>query len=153
MASQAMLRASDADRDAVIERLRAATAEGRLDAEELDERLDAALRARTYGELERLVADLPMSDALPWRRRRAQVVPAARSTLAAAFPILVTAAVVTAVVVAVAVAAAWWAVWVLVWFFMCGRRGCSTRRLGAGSQRYRRTSAHAMQRTRPAGLH
>jgi hypothetical protein len=37
-----------------------AAAEGRLSAEELDERLDAAFRARTYGELGALLADLPM---------------------------------------------------------------------------------------------
>jgi hypothetical protein len=53
------LRAGDADRDAVTERLRVAHAEGRLTAEELDERLDAALSARTMGELEPLTRDLP----------------------------------------------------------------------------------------------
>ncbi len=43
----------------VAERLRAAAAEGRIVAEELEERLGLALRARTYGELDALVADLP----------------------------------------------------------------------------------------------
>ncbi len=43
----------------VAERLRAAAAEGRIVAEELEERLASALRARTYGELDALVADLP----------------------------------------------------------------------------------------------
>ncbi|MHC3426784.1 DUF1707 SHOCT-like domain-containing protein [Streptomyces sp. DT18] len=52
-------RASDADRDAVAERLREAAAEGRIDFDELDERLGAALGARTYGELRPLLADLP----------------------------------------------------------------------------------------------
>ena len=52
------LRASDADRDRVIELLRAAVADGRLDAAEFDERLDAALAARTFEALAPLTADL-----------------------------------------------------------------------------------------------
>jgi hypothetical protein len=59
MATRAHLRASDADRDRAADRLRVATAEGRLTAEELEERMRAALSARTYGELDALVADLP----------------------------------------------------------------------------------------------
>ena len=50
MAQPSYLRASDADRDAVAERLRRAAVEGRLQPEELEERLHAALRARTYGD-------------------------------------------------------------------------------------------------------
>ncbi|MEU6894234.1 DUF1707 domain-containing protein [Streptomyces sp. NPDC046557] len=53
------LRASDADRERVVERLRDAVAEGRLDMEEFEERLDAAYRSRTYAELEPLTRDLP----------------------------------------------------------------------------------------------
>ncbi|MFJ7587975.1 DUF1707 domain-containing protein [Streptomyces sp. NPDC097617] len=53
------LRASDADRDRVAERLRDAVAEGRLDMEEFEERLDAAYKSRTYAELEPLTRDLP----------------------------------------------------------------------------------------------
>jgi Domain of unknown function (DUF1707)/2TM domain len=53
------LRASDADRDRVAERLRAAAGEGRLTPEELEDRLERALSARTEGELGPLVADLP----------------------------------------------------------------------------------------------
>jgi hypothetical protein len=53
------MRASDADRDRISAVLREAHAEGRLPQEELLERLDAAYDARTYGELDRLVADLP----------------------------------------------------------------------------------------------
>ncbi|MGW7331497.1 DUF1707 SHOCT-like domain-containing protein, partial [Streptomyces sp. NPDC054840] len=53
------LRASDADRDRVVERLRDAVAEGRLDMEEFEERLDAVYRSRTYAELEPLTRDLP----------------------------------------------------------------------------------------------
>src|SRR6516164_3405609 len=53
------LRASHEDRDRVIDVLRVSAGDGRLTAEELDERLELAMTARTYGELERLVADLP----------------------------------------------------------------------------------------------
>jgi DUF1707 SHOCT-like domain len=55
------LRASDADRDRVIELLRAALADGRLDPAEFDERLDAALAARTVDALAPLTADLVAS--------------------------------------------------------------------------------------------
>jgi hypothetical protein len=61
------LLASDADRDCVVERLRAAAAEGRLTSEELEQRLETAFAARTGAELEPLVADLP---APPARERR-----------------------------------------------------------------------------------
>ncbi len=53
------LRASHDDREQVVERLRIAAGDGRLTAEELDERLEAALTARTYGELDKLLFDLP----------------------------------------------------------------------------------------------
>jgi hypothetical protein len=56
--SSPALRASDADRDRVIEMLRAAVADGRLDPAEFDERLDAALAARTIDALAPLTADL-----------------------------------------------------------------------------------------------
>jgi hypothetical protein len=52
------LRASDADRDRVIDLLRSAVGDGRLDPAEFDERLDAALAARTIDALTPLTADL-----------------------------------------------------------------------------------------------
>ena len=55
------LRASDADREQVSQRLRHATAEGRLGGDELEARLDALYAARTYGELDALVVDIPAS--------------------------------------------------------------------------------------------
>ncbi|MFV0128035.1 DUF1707 domain-containing protein [Streptomyces sp. HMX112] len=57
--STGSLRASDADRDRVADILRDALAEGRIDAEEHAERIDAVYRAKTVGELEPLVQDLP----------------------------------------------------------------------------------------------
>jgi hypothetical protein len=52
-------RASDAEREATVVRLREAAAEGRLTVEELSERIDAAYAATTAAELEPLTADLP----------------------------------------------------------------------------------------------
>ena len=56
-----LVRASDADRDRVVEALAGASAEGRLTLEEYSERSDAALVARTVGDLASLTADLPAS--------------------------------------------------------------------------------------------
>ena len=53
------LRVSHEDRDQVAEALRVAAGDGRLTADELDERLERALTARTYDDLAVLVADLP----------------------------------------------------------------------------------------------
>jgi len=59
MTRRALLRASDAEREQIAERLRQAATEGRLLADELEERLGAALSAKTYGELDAVVSDLP----------------------------------------------------------------------------------------------
>ena len=53
------IRTSDADRERVTARLRDHYAEGRLTHEELDERISAALNAKTFGDLRRVLADLP----------------------------------------------------------------------------------------------
>ncbi|MFC8230500.1 DUF1707 domain-containing protein [Streptomyces sp. NPDC057287] len=53
------IRASDADRDRIADILREAVAEGRLTAEEHAERVELVYRAKTVGELEPLVQDLP----------------------------------------------------------------------------------------------
>jgi Domain of unknown function (DUF1707) len=53
------LRASHQDRDRVVEILQVAAGDGRLTADELDQRLEAALTARTYAELAVLTTDLP----------------------------------------------------------------------------------------------
>jgi len=52
-------RAGDAEREQAAEKLRVAAGEGRIDLAELDERLDRAYRAKTYHELDALLADLP----------------------------------------------------------------------------------------------
>jgi hypothetical protein len=53
------IRVSDADRDHVTARMRDHFAQGRLTPDELDERLSAALSAKTVGDLRRIMADLP----------------------------------------------------------------------------------------------
>lgn len=53
------VRASDAERDAVVQRLQTAFAEGRLDDQEFDQRMRTALACRTHDELDTLLTDLP----------------------------------------------------------------------------------------------
>lgn len=59
------LRVSDADREAAAEVLRNAAGEGRITFEELDERLEAAYAAKTYGDLAAVTADLPAAGPQP----------------------------------------------------------------------------------------
>jgi uncharacterized RDD family membrane protein YckC len=54
------MRASDTDRERAVAFLHDAATEGRLSAEELDDRITRAFAATTYGELDLLVGDLPM---------------------------------------------------------------------------------------------
>lgn len=54
------LRAGDGDRERTAETLRAAAGDGRITIDELDERLTATFAARTYADLARLTADLPV---------------------------------------------------------------------------------------------
>jgi hypothetical protein len=119
MARRGTLRASDSDRELVAERLRQAAAEGRLLAEELEARLARALRARTYAELDPLVADLPVT-----ARRKG------RSLSAAPVGALVLAGVVAVAVVAALMAVALvvltgfmfaWGFWIVLAWLLFGR--------------------------------
>jgi hypothetical protein len=67
------LRASHADREQVVDLLKAAFVQGRLTQDELDGRIGQALAARTYAELAVLTADLP---AEPERAPTAPLAPA-----------------------------------------------------------------------------
>jgi hypothetical protein len=62
------LRATHADRDRTVERLRDAAGDGQLSADELDERVEAALSARTGSELATLTADLGGAEPAPAAR-------------------------------------------------------------------------------------
>jgi hypothetical protein len=53
------LRAADVDRQFVAERLKSALDEGRLDLHEYDERLQNVYAAKTYGDLDKVLSDLP----------------------------------------------------------------------------------------------
>lgn len=63
------LRASDRDREAVSSILQREHVAGRLTADEFQERLDRCLRAKTYRELDELIADFPYDEPAPPRRR------------------------------------------------------------------------------------
>ena len=58
------MRAGDSDREAAAERLRVAAGEGRIDLTELEDRLERAFGAKTYHELNKLLADLPSDRSL-----------------------------------------------------------------------------------------
>jgi hypothetical protein len=74
------IRASDKERESVVDVLRDAYTEGRLTLDEFEERTSAAYAARTWAELRELTGDLPVQPVLgvglpPWRPQ-----PAARLT-------------------------------------------------------------------------
>jgi hypothetical protein len=148
MARRAILRASDADRESVAERLRQATAEGRLLASELEHRLGAALSARTYGELDELVADLPR-DAAARRAQPQQSLARLRSipplALILLAPVLLALAIVVVVIVA-SLAIVWAIALALGWWLLGGhRRGRYAARYGRYGARYVR-AAHGCRR-------
>jgi uncharacterized protein DUF1707 len=64
-ADRAGLRVSDAERDAVAAELAEHLKDGRLDAAEFDERIGQAVTAKTRGDLDRLLADLPRPAPVP----------------------------------------------------------------------------------------
>ncbi len=132
----------------MAERLRQATGEGRLLAEELEQRLGAVFRARTYGELDALVADLPRSGSAPARRRTA---PLARikQVPAPALIVLVPMAMaiaVAAIVVVVSVFTFWALMITIAWLAFGHRRPYYYRR---SMRQYRRTMHHAYGRWLP----
>jgi hypothetical protein len=137
MARRSTLRASDSDRELIAERLRNATGEGRLIASELEERLESVFSARTYGELDAVVADLPA----PVARRRGTLPLWAKGALVLAVVLAVLAVVAMVALVILGLAGAWMA-WLLIgwlWFGRgrrVGRGGCSwsrARRVGVRS--------------------
>ncbi len=142
MARRATLRASDADRENVAERLRNATAEGRLLAEELEERLEAVFSARTYGELDAVVADLPGTPARRRERSLALAMPRPAVIVALVFLLPVVVSLLIAAMVVITTLFTAWAVVLAVGWWMFGQH----RRYGPD----RRRSLHPYGRW-PAG--
>ena len=122
MASSKGLRASDADREHVAERLRHAAAEGRLLAEELEERLGRTFKARTYGELDAVVADLPARHVA-----RRSPVPLARPALVIAVALAAIAVIAFAILIITGLLAVW-ALWAFAAWWMFGGRYARRRR-------------------------
>jgi hypothetical protein len=129
-------RVGDADRNRAADLLKEAHAAGYLTLEEVDERLGTALAARTRGELDRLVADLPpewragqergQRPARPPARQRPALPPEATWLV----PLLVVAGV---LVVLAVVTRGYFFLWPLLWIlFAFGRRG----RAGWGPPRW-----------------
>jgi hypothetical protein len=128
MVRRSAIRASDADREYVAERLRDAAAEGRILAEELEHRLEATFAARTYGELSAVLADLPReghpgraAPRIPLRLRPATIV-----ALVVLFPMAL--AVAAAVIVALVALFTAWAVAVTLAALFLGPRARMLRR-------------------------
>ena len=140
MPSDPRIRASDADRDRTAALLREHHAAGRLTAEEFHDRMERALQAKTLGELDELLADLPAIELyrLPHESMRRSP-PGTRQSLVPNDPTRFTpgtvamgawAAVTSALVAIWAVAAAvgggtwfpWWAVIVVPWIWVLIRR-------------------------------
>ena len=112
---RAGLRVSDAERDAVAGALAEHLKDGRLDAAEFDERVGRAVTARTRGDLDRLLADLP--------RPAPEPPPAARRQ--PGWPLPLVPIVFLVIVMAVAGAAhrgggahAGWALWWFSWWLI-----------------------------------
>jgi DUF1707 SHOCT-like domain len=103
------LRVSQAERDEVVALLAGHFADGRLTVEEYEERVEAALAARTGRDLEPLLADLPAADPPPaparTRRRRE------RGSVRA--PLIPARLVAVAAVIVLAIATGPWALWLL----------------------------------------
>lgn len=130
MTRRSALRASDADREQIAERLRKAAAEGRLLAEELEQRIGAAFVAKTYGELDALVADLPEDRGVVRRSQSPARMAVPATALAAG---VVAGTVIVALFVLLVTGTIFGGAWIFfaVWFFAC-RGGRYRGRYGRG---------------------
>ena len=101
--ASAAVRVGDADRERVVELLRTHAADGRLDTQELEERLERAYAARYGSDLQAVLAELPPEPAPRAPRSRPH---------ATTLPLLPIA--IAALVALAAVTSAWWLLW-LIW--------------------------------------
>jgi hypothetical protein len=118
------LQVGDADRNGTADLLKEAHAAGYLTLEEVDERLGTALAARTRGELDRLVADLPLEWRAGQERGRRPPAPAPRPPAGGRLGLVPLLVVMAALVVLAVVTRGFFFPWPLLWmFFAFGRRG------------------------------
>jgi hypothetical protein len=156
MAQRSSLKASDDDRERVAERLRRAAAEGRLLAEELEQRLATALRARTYGELDSVVSDLPgdrpsrhgKSEPVRGRRRLPAPSPLMLAGLVIAIPVILALMVAIAAVV-MTLMVFWTVLTVVTWRLLGHRRALPGPWTVAA---HRRRAIHATRRSAFSGF-
>ena len=116
------VRIGDAERDQAVSLLGDHFAAGRLNREELDERIDQAMQAKFSTDLRPLFADLPGVEPPADRpARQFRAAPPAYALLFLLAPMLLIGILVTAIAVG-----APWVLWVFFWLFMCsgfwGRR-------------------------------
>jgi hypothetical protein len=137
MPRSSILRASDSDRDRVADRLRHAAAEGRLLTEELEERLGVAFSARTYGELDAVVADLPAPR--DDRRHTTPLWVKATFVLAVAMALIAVLAVVALIFIGLAGA---WLLWLFAAWAIFGRGGAR----GSSPRGHSRPAPHPSHR-------
>ena len=109
------MRTSQAERDRVVDQLRDHAAAGRLEVDELEERVERALGARTRGDLADVTKDLPRS-ARPTRGGATAPAPVRAAAIVALLPLLAGIA-----ILALAPAAFAWVGWTAVgWWLFCG---------------------------------
>lgn len=118
----AQMKASDADRDAVLSDLGEHFQAGRLDAEEFEDRSGRALAARTWGELRDLLQDLPVGPRVP-----ATATPGVPPQRSLGRTVLVPVAVLAVIGIAVAMSAGhaharWGVLWLLFPILLIARR-------------------------------
>ena len=120
------VRASDAERDAVVESLRGHAQAGRLTSDELEERVGLALAAKTRADLATLQQDLPQ----PARRIAPRPRPRQEHRHGGPPP-FVPIAILLIVIWAVTGAGYFWPIWPLLWFaFIALMRGGHSRVTG-----------------------
>ena len=112
--SELETRASDAERSLVVDALYAHAAAGRLTVEEMSERTEAAIAARTLGDLRPLLADLPQAGEPPARVEPAGWTPPWQRTRWAGYVAVVAICVVVWAVTSITAGAAlyFWPIWV-----------------------------------------
>lgn len=120
------LRASDADRDRAAAELRQHYTDGRLQADELADRLSQTYAARTHGDLDQLFTDLPSLAPKPGPEARtpSPVAPPPRGTPAWLFPLLAALLIVSALPGAHGLWILWLVVPMILWSRNRRRGGC-----------------------------